>query len=312
MNNVLFLSLGVFLVDYENIESIHGGARVVIFKNSYKKHFQELLRLDIIIFFIIVPLMVTSIYFLPQTIKQYFVFNSKNPIIYSFILSSYTHITFWHYFSNMVNYFLVMFIIINIENNKKRLYFSFIVTFVLLPFLISLSHLYFLENITYSYGFSGIVSFYIGYIIYLTYEFIKNRFIPALNVWFVWLIVGINFLLTYFIWRNISLLMMATVLLVISLIFIKPSFPQVINTLGKITKRTIVSFDKSSKETYKAIYIVITVIYLFSLPMLLYFDPTRKPNILAHYVGWITGIIIPMIYIECLTIINYIKKGGPM
>src|SRR5438132_7735905 len=98
------------------MEEIHDGVTGKMFRGMTRR----LSLHEHLLFFVVIPLLMVFIYFLPTPFKQsYFILysNSTNP--YSLFLSNYTHSAPLHIVSNLTVYFTVMFLLFNIETDKK-------------------------------------------------------------------------------------------------------------------------------------------------------------------------------------------------
>ena len=138
-------------------------------------------KIDYAIFFLLVPAVLTFVYILPFGIKDYLVLQPLNPTFLSIFFSNYTHIEFFHFFNNILAYLIIIFLIFNIETDKKLFYKTSLLIFILLPFISSLSIIYLTPTVSPTLGFSAISSAFLGYLLYAVYNFLKNAWKLSLN-----------------------------------------------------------------------------------------------------------------------------------
>ena len=118
------------------------------------------------IFYFLVPAFLLLIYFLPYSIKQYLILDVSNPTLISIFFSNYTHSEFLHLVSNLIAYFILIFLLFKVEIYKKMFYKISLLNFIFLPFVVSLSTVYFLPRVPPAQGFSAVVSAFNGYLLY--------------------------------------------------------------------------------------------------------------------------------------------------
>ena len=93
---------------------------------------------ELILFLFLIPLLIIVIYFLPDTVKQsYFILYPSNPNISSIFLSNYTHSEVMHIISNLVAYVVIMFLLFNLERDKRIFGIMTALVFLVLPWLLS-------------------------------------------------------------------------------------------------------------------------------------------------------------------------------
>jgi len=155
-------------------------------------------KTDYLFFFIFIPAFLSFMYLLPVNIKNYFILDTSNPTIFSIFLSNYEHVKFLHFFGNLLFYLIVIFLLFNIEINKKIFRKCSILIFIILPFISSILLIYRFPNLPPSLGFSAIGSAFMGYAIYSIFYYIKNFYYTQLNYFFIYLIIIINLIATEF------------------------------------------------------------------------------------------------------------------
>jgi len=85
-----------------------------------------------------------------------------------------------------------MFLLFNIETNRRRFYQVMAVLFILLPPILGLASVFLTPSIPPQVGFSGIVAGLVGYFTYASYCYLKKRFDANLTPNFLFLIFFIN------------------------------------------------------------------------------------------------------------------------
>jgi|Deesub1362B_J571_1020462.scaffolds.fasta_scaffold00997_5 hypothetical protein len=287
---IIWQLLGVFgdyLVKRKCIEKVIKLNPVLVIWNLY----------DFLLFFLILPGILVLIYSLPPDMKESFTLIVSNPTILTMFLSHYTHLEYKHFLSNIITYFLIIFLIFNVETNKKIFYVSSFLIFIILPFVSSLSNIIFTPNIPKISGFSAIVSGLIGYFIFAVYNYLKKVSTLSVKAEFFSFLILVNLSIVGII--NLGTPIHIKVLLaVISIVFLLIN----LKTMQKIS----IHYLKKLKElvnhppilSYRVGVFVIAIVYLFSLPNLIPSEIRRGTNlinILAHYVGFCFGVIVPSV-----------------
>jgi hypothetical protein len=257
-------------------------------------------QLTWIIVFVILPSILISVYSLPTFIKDiYFALNPQNLVISSIYLSAYIHFDLFHLLSNLIIYLVIMFLILNFTTNKKHFNWNILSIFIDVPIITSLAYLYLIDLQLISYGFSSIVSALIGFFLYTVYSYLKNSY-QSLDYNFIWLILLINFFLIS-IYLNVGHLLMAFIfMMVVILVYLNKTFikEQVNNLKG------LGAIRKKSKELdtlrfeYYVLLITLAIVFLFPFYIIVPPDPTQGDfiaNSLSHYIGYIYGIITPIV-----------------
>ncbi|CAD7772649.1 hypothetical protein FHEFKHOI_01285 [Candidatus Methanoperedenaceae archaeon GB50] len=130
-------------------------------------------KLDWFIFYFIVPLFLIIVYimvhFHPE-LERVLILQTSNPTWISIYLSNFVHTDLWHHLRwNLLNYFLLIYLILFFRTNRKKFYINMALFFTVLPVLCSLSTIYLASAPIRSCGFSGIVSGLAGYLLYSVY-----------------------------------------------------------------------------------------------------------------------------------------------
>lgn len=140
-------------------------------------------RIDFLIFFIVVPAILTLVYLLPVSIKDSFVLYWANPTPLSIFMSNYVHgglvsnngFGLEHLVFNIILYLLALFIIFFfVEKSRKRFGIASAFLFLVLPVISSLFSLWLLNEETMQ-GFSAIVYGFWGYLIWSIMEHISKK-----------------------------------------------------------------------------------------------------------------------------------------
>ena len=260
-------------------------------------------KFDYFIFFILVPFILIVIYLLPENIRNIFILYPSNPTIISVFLSNYTHTGFAHLSGNVIKYFVVGFLIFMFETDRKRFYINMLLLFTVLPVLCSLLTLYYLPNSA-SWGFSGIVAGWMGYLLYAVYGYIKEEWRIALNANFVFLMVMINLLILLSIYKWLGgLYGLLLSLLLILIVLIRNDLRAMVRKLVNMSS----DFGMELRKSWKSFGFIFvkSAIFALTINFLLFgffdlFPPQIKingsiVNILVHYSGYCFGVFVPLI-----------------
>lgn len=250
---------------------------------------------DFIFFFVLIGTILTIIYLLPEKIKYYFILQQSNNTLISIFLSNYTHTDFNHFIGNLMIYWIIILLLLNLETNKKFFYEVSAFIFLILPFMSSFAVLYYTTRFS-SLGFSAIVSGFMGYLIYAVYNYLKNIYKLPLNFLFPLLILSINLTITViFNLQNVPLFLKTT-LIVISTILIFIHLENIKQIVKIIKSKFNLPVKKHYTEISKISYFLMVFVFLFSLPLLIPSEIVKEKmtiNILSHYVGYCFGALIP-------------------
>ncbi|GBE54613.1 hypothetical protein BMS3Bbin15_00771 [archaeon BMS3Bbin15] len=255
------------------------------------------------LFFFIAPVILTVIYLLPMNIKEVFTLNPSHPTLLTMFLSNYTQIGFSGYAANLINYLILIFLIFNIKTNKKILYLSSFLIFIVLPFISSfLSDVYFILHPS-IWGFSAIVAGFTGYFLYAVYNYLKSVLTVPVKGKFLWLLLVINFSIVG-IFNSRAPIFTKIIFVIISIAFLLIN----LKTLNEIYKHYIKEFKELAnysliKRLYRVFFFLLAFICLFSLHGLIPLEIKKGNitiNILAHYVGYFFGLVIPLVIEKAL------------
>lgn len=253
---------------------------------------------DIIVYFVIIPLILILFYILPSHIKQLFVLDRSNPNPFSLYFSSFVHLDFNHFISNLLTYFLLIFSILYLETNKKILYTFTALTFLFVPFITSFLFLTVVpKELKTSIGFSNIVSAFNGYLLFAVFSFLK-KLVKSLSIYFYSFMIFLSFFVL-FVLNPLFFSWLIVIIPVLILLFIL-----VFKEIEKVFKTIKKSFFRIKKEksilkliSKVSLWILIFVLTIFSLPILIPTEIISNGyiiNTLAHYAGYVFGLITPL------------------
>lgn len=128
---------------------------------------------ELILMYIGVPLALLFVYLLPFGIKtQFFTLHLDHPMILTLLTSAFNHDLYSHFAANVFYYAIVLSAILVIETNLRRFQYMALVMFTAVPILSSVATIVYFAGSGFGQmlGFSGIVSGFLGYLIYLIIE----------------------------------------------------------------------------------------------------------------------------------------------
>ncbi len=253
-------------------------------------------------FFLIVPLILIIIYLLPQSTKDIFILKTQHPTLVSIFFSNYTHSTLDHIENNLVSYLMVMFLIFNINTNKKIFHIISLLNFIVVPIISSLLTILIILSFsgsTSSQGFSAVVSAFIGYLLYSVYSHLKKFYYPGLNSSFVTLIYIINAVIwaVYFSLTDAFYSFNIHVLIVLSIVILALCFLYLNRALIKEIATILTHLKKQgSLSFYSALIFCFTILFIFPFWFLLPSQTlSSNTNTIAHFVGYCFGVFAPFI-----------------
>jgi len=257
-------------------------------------------QFDWLLYFLVIPMFLFILYFLPFSVKQYFILQSNNPTVLSIFFNHYIHSEFIYLLNNLVIYLTIIFLLYNLEYNKKRFYLVSTLFFLIIPIIVSLTLLFLIPNIFQMQGFSAINAGFIGYLIYSVYNYLRIKYV-YIKLSFFCLIISINFSLLCIINNfDISITMIMNIMVLFFLLIefssIKKLFHEFLIKIKEIPKK------KLFELYYKVSIVLFTFVMIYSLPILMPFKITEGNmmiNTVGHYLGWVFGFILP-IFIDFL------------
>ncbi len=274
-------------------------------QQNWKQRIKEFLLnkwkpIDYIFYFLLIPLILVLVYLLPETLKQSFRLDIYSPNLISIFMSSYLHLTLDHFLGNLAVYLIIIFLIFNLETNKRFFYKISAIGFIFVPFfMFVLETLFFdlfnINNFPPISGFSGIVTFFTGYLVFVSYTYIKENYVRDLSQYFIYFLLMLN----VFIWSLFNSWKLALsafiLLLLISLIL---EFNKIKKIIIKIFEDIVIIEDKKIKKfnIYKFLIVVLSMTFIISLIVIVpkdVVDGTKLINTAAHFFGYLLGIFIP-------------------
>lgn len=128
---------------------------------------------ELLMLYLGVPMALLFVYLLPVGIKeQFFTLHLDHPMILALLTNAFNHDLYQHLASNLIYYILALTAIIAIETSLQRFQYMTLTIFVAVPIISSAATVLYFAGAGYGQllGFSGIVSGYMGYVIYLIVE----------------------------------------------------------------------------------------------------------------------------------------------
>jgi len=145
-------------------------------------------------------------------------------------------------------------------------------------------------------GFSGIVSGLAGYLLYSVYRYIKEKWEVPLNIHFFFSILAFNLLIITFTYKWFWMSVFIFLIFLIALYLAKNGLTM---TISKIIDKWNEIKQKNVKvEIYKLMIFLLTVSFLFGSAIGLFPVNAKGINILAHYVGYCFGALVPLIFVD--------------
>ncbi|MEM3408163.1 MAG: rhomboid family intramembrane serine protease [Candidatus Micrarchaeia archaeon] len=251
-----------------------------------------------LILLVIIPIFITILFVLPYEIKQLFLLYQNDPTIISIFFSNYLHLTFNHFFTNIISYYIIVVLILKIDDlvrTKKAI----IPLFIIVPLVVSLASILLYPKTAYPFlGFSGVVAAFAGYFLTSVWYFLKKiKTDTDIRVLFLLLMLNLT-LSTYFNGIKIFSLELWLLLLAITtgLIIYKGSFLLSLYSLflnylvNKIRNKNILEVIISG------ILIFFSVLCLLSFaPLVAISQIETSTNLIGHYFGYVCGLMIGLI-----------------
>ena len=247
---------------------------------------------DFAFFFLFIPGLLTFMYLLPSDLKGNLILQTSNPNVLSMFFSNYVHTANTHFSGNFLPYFVVMFLLFNIETDRKRFFRISFLIFVVLPFVSSWAFMYYTGISGPTQGFSALLAAFFGYMICSAYRYIKVKYDRSLKIIFLWMLLMLNISLVM---RNLNVKYPFDILIVgFTLLLIVLN----VKAITGLLKHTIANFrlQRTTFETfYVALVTVFCVVFLFVLPLLIpevIMVDGHMINTFSHYVGWLFGVLV--------------------
>ncbi len=253
-------------------------------------------KADWIFYFVAVPVLLLAVFFLPSSIKQYLILQMQAPTILSIFANHYTHTDPMHLIGNLSVYIVLVFLIFNLETDKKRFHTMSVFFFIIVPLVVSLILIRFLSILPPTQGFSAIDAAIMGYLIYSAYTYLRARynFIKP-NILAISIFANMA-LLTIFNGYGLGII---SVCLIGLFAFLFIEFRNIVSLSRELFK----SYKSISRKAffelvYKTTIFLFTGCLMFALPTLVPFNIVEGSAIInsaAHYIGWLLGLFVPVI-----------------
>lgn len=246
-----------------------------------------------VIYFGIIPLILTVIFLLSDSLKDVLLLYPNNPTLLSILGSNYLHTTFPHFISNLIIYLVVMAFIFSFDKvtNKKMLLINIPLLFIVLPIVSSiLTILIFPDlgsNIPHQ-GFSAIVAGVFGYLAYSTLNYISKHYEVKFEkgiLQLMWLILYINLAIISLVYGYYLVILLVSALVLLSIYNTRKDIKEIKALLLKLKKPARVT-------VFTGLYLCLFVGMVGLFPESLK-NSNNLVNILAHYVGYIFGFMVP-------------------
>lgn len=257
---------------------------------------------EFLFYLIIIPSFLVLIYLLPTGISDIFKLNLNQPNLISLFFSHYTHQNIGHLIGNLIAYFLLIILILNLERNKKEFYWFSTFSFLIFPFIIySITKFSFIlfkiTNFPPTLGFSGIVALLNGYFIYCLYKYLKANAFKDLDPSFVLFLLIFNIMIWGF-FNNFYLGLVSFIVLTLLFLINLEAMKKIIFFLN--SRILIITEKNKFRVNWKNLIIFILVlIFLASLIILLPKELISKKGIVntpIHFFSLLIGVFLPYLY----------------
>jgi hypothetical protein len=272
---------------------------------QYNPNLEKWNKADFFCFFIVIPAILLLIFLLPQPVKDaFFILNSASFSYSSLLLANYTHTVFLgHLFPNLMVYLCALIVIFNLEVEKKRFYIISLLLFLPISIIISVVSISLPVRLPPILGFSAIVAGFIGYTIYVTFDYLKKKERIELDNFYLFIIFFVNAIIV--VWQSPTLNNSddsKMIILGLALLCLIGAIYQNFNGIVKILKTladrfSIIPTRGIGYFTYW--YIIFGLICLIYV-MLPFMIPSEIRvngsiiNTLSHFLGYVFGLFFPM------------------
>lgn len=246
-----------------------------------------------IIYFVIIPLILTVVFLISDSLKEVLLLYPNNPTFVSIIGSNYLHTTFPHFISNLIFYLVIMVFIFtfDVATNKKMLFVNLPLLFIVLPIVSSVVNVIIFSDLGVSApsnGFSAIVAGVFGYLAFSTSHFIREYYGIKFDrsiIQLMWLILYINLLIVSLIYGYYLAVVVLSVLVLFSIFYTARDIKKIFSLLRKLKRPARVAI-------FVSLYLCLCVGVIGLFPESLK-NSGNLVNILAHYVGYVFGFMVP-------------------
>ena len=268
--------------------------------------------LAFLLYFLLIPAVLVGIYLMSNELKDVLALYPKSPTFISVWGSNFLHITLPHLTENLAYYFLIIsfIFVFDMKTNKRMLFINFPLIFFILPIVSSLSTIavfsYFDVNIP-AEGFSAVVAGLLGYLPFSFFKFVKTYYKVDLESslrQLLFPILLLNLVVIPIAYGSYMLLqsVFITALIIALLIIYVSHFKDVKSDYLKIFQLV------RSKKLFTSSALSISIILIYCGSIFLYPQSLvikgSVVNIVAHYVGYIFGFIVP----PCVSIVSNKRK----
>ncbi|GCC11311.1 hypothetical protein IPdc08_01362 [archaeon] len=241
-------------------------------------------------------LLIAPYFHLSYSIKHFFILYLSNPTFSTRFLSNYTSIRPYHLISDIFIYIIIIFLLFNVERNKKRFYCVSAFLLLVLPLIASEVTIKFMAGeIGTSLGFSAIVAGFMGYLLYDVYAYVRDVYKIPVGVSFIFIFFFIDFTF-WSVTLSTTLIHKMFVTIAVTgvgvLVYINwKTINKIYNTLIAKSKNLTV------KDRPYWVVIFLGMIY-FSIFYFYFFKPAQLHighaiiNWKVHYVGYFFGLVI--------------------
>ena len=242
-----------------------------------------------------VPILLSLIFLLPQSIQTSLILDYGNYSIFNLWSSAYVHRGFNHFSNNLTAYCVLIgpiYLLLVLADERKLFRYTFLAFLFILPFVIALSNIAALGSGTGA-GFSGIGSAFFGLLPVSLFLFIHNKVSeeiePAHGV-VLFLIAAAIIAGTYS-----GVTAAAGILLFAVLITVYDTYQVGLDEVKEAAA------GLTSMEGYFELVMIAGLLFLLS-PLMLFPQNIAQDgttvNILSHYLGLLIGFFGPIIYLD--------------
>jgi hypothetical protein len=262
-------------------------------KYSIKRAIKENKK-EVIIIFLVIPLIISLCSFLPPSIRDKLKVNLSDFNVITFYTAIFIHDNLVHYLGNITVYIMYTFFAYSINLiSQKRMWFlkNYLIFFLMLPLimytaLISINRFYLGNRLHFSCGISGILSAIMGLLPMSFVLFLESSNIEARLNEIFFLIISVSLLFIPYIYEAKYFLFV----IVLTVLFLVWRNRKGLETIGRFIKEIL------KQDIFSGMLIIMVIIlYFFGITAIFPKTIILKGGIIdifTHYVGWILGIFI--------------------
>ena len=247
-------------------------------------------------YFLLIPYILTAIYLMSSNLKDILMLYPKSPTFVSILGSNFLHTNFSHFIGNIGSYLIIIPFIFMFDaiSNKKMLFINLPLLFFILPAISSI-----LTITAFSYlgvnipaeGFSAIVAGLLGYLAFSFLNFVKRYYkldFKRSIFQLLWFILFINLMIIPAIYGDYLISIALVPLAIIFLFYTREDYIKIIQLILRLKHENIVAY----------VILVVCGLFIIGFGSLGLYPQTIKiegsfTNILAHYVGYTFGFMVP-------------------